>query len=142
MCSPLASASTSSGCAYSRSIRSRTRRSRARSRRCCAVAGEPVMSGIVPRRAVTMSRSPPTSSLLERTEPRAAVELGDDSFAARSLAEEPDAPRIALRAAGEPAIGQRQELVFALIVGRRARPLDRQYALAEQHSQRRRPWIV
>src|ERR1022692_631325 len=30
MCAPRASASTSSGCAYSRSIRSRTRRSRAR----------------------------------------------------------------------------------------------------------------
>src|SRR4051812_29401253 len=39
MCTPRASASTSSGCAYSRSIRSRTRRSHARSRRCCAVAG-------------------------------------------------------------------------------------------------------
>ena len=39
MCAPRASASTSSGCAYSRSIRSRTRRSRARSRRCCAAAG-------------------------------------------------------------------------------------------------------
>ena len=39
MCAPRASASTSSGCAYSRSIRSRTRRSRARSRRCCASAG-------------------------------------------------------------------------------------------------------
>src|SRR3982075_3911025 len=39
MCAPRASASTSSGCAYSRSIRSRTRRSSARSRRCCAAAG-------------------------------------------------------------------------------------------------------
>ena len=39
MCAPRASASTSSGCAYSRSIRSRTRRSRARSRRCCSAAG-------------------------------------------------------------------------------------------------------
>jgi hypothetical protein len=38
MCTPRASASTSSGCAYSRSIRSRTRRSRARSRRRCAEA--------------------------------------------------------------------------------------------------------
>ena len=35
MCTPRASASTSSGCAYSRSIRSRTRRSSARSRRRC-----------------------------------------------------------------------------------------------------------
>src|SRR5215210_600787 len=42
MCASRASASTSSGCAYSRSIRSRTRRSSARSRRCCAVAGPPV----------------------------------------------------------------------------------------------------
>src|SRR6266436_8582104 len=39
MCAPRASASTSSGCAYSRSIRSRTRRSRARSLRRCAAAG-------------------------------------------------------------------------------------------------------
>ena len=39
MFTPRASASTSSGCAYSRSIRSRTRRSSARSRRCCAAAG-------------------------------------------------------------------------------------------------------
>src|SRR3989442_5851633 len=38
MCTPRASASTSSGCSYSRSIRSRTRRSRARSRRCCVEA--------------------------------------------------------------------------------------------------------
>src|SRR4029453_6878657 len=39
MCAPRASASTSSGCAYSRSIRSRTRGSRTRSRRCCTSAG-------------------------------------------------------------------------------------------------------
>jgi hypothetical protein len=39
MCAPRASASTSSGCAYSRSIRSRTRRNHTRSRRCCAAAG-------------------------------------------------------------------------------------------------------
>ena len=39
MCAPRASASTSSGRAYSRSIRSRTRRSRARSRRCSSAAG-------------------------------------------------------------------------------------------------------
>src|SRR5690242_3629616 len=38
MCAPRASASTSSGCAYSRSIRSRTRRICARSRSCCAAA--------------------------------------------------------------------------------------------------------
>src|SRR4051794_31051365 len=38
MCTPRASASTSSGWAYSRSIRSRTRRSRARSRRCWSPA--------------------------------------------------------------------------------------------------------
>src|SRR5207247_944467 len=45
MCTPRASASTSSGCAYSRSIRSRTRRSHARSRRCCAAAGLLVTCG-------------------------------------------------------------------------------------------------
>src|SRR5215210_5346031 len=39
MYSPRASASTSSGWAYSRSIRSRTRRSRARSLRRCAATG-------------------------------------------------------------------------------------------------------
>src|SRR6202158_2133287 len=44
MYAPRASASTSSGCAYSRSIRSRARRSRARSRRCCAAAGVLVTS--------------------------------------------------------------------------------------------------
>src|ERR1700722_18971551 len=48
MCAPRASASTSSGCAYSRSIRSRTRRSRARSRRCCADADVLVTCKIVP----------------------------------------------------------------------------------------------
>ena len=48
MCAPRASASTSSGCAYSRSIRSRTRRSRARSRRCCSSAGLLVTCAIVP----------------------------------------------------------------------------------------------
>ena len=49
MCTPRASASTSSGCAYSRSIRSRTRRSSARSRRCCASADVLVTSRIVPQ---------------------------------------------------------------------------------------------
>src|SRR5215218_2546296 len=49
MCAPRASASTSSGCAYSRSIRSRTRRSRARSRRCSSPAVLLVTSEIVPR---------------------------------------------------------------------------------------------
>src|SRR5882724_12334612 len=39
MCTPRASASTSSGCAYSRSIRSRTRR-------CCASAELPVISAV------------------------------------------------------------------------------------------------
>src|SRR4029453_8936621 len=48
MCAPRASASTSSGCAYSRSIRSRTRRSRARSRRGWADAGLLVTREIVP----------------------------------------------------------------------------------------------
>ena len=50
MCAPRASASTSSGCAYSRSIRSRTRRSHARSRRCFAAAGLLVTREIVPHR--------------------------------------------------------------------------------------------
>jgi Bacteriocin-protection, YdeI or OmpD-Associated len=52
MCAPRASASTSSGCAYSRSIRSRTRRSLARSRRCCAAAGLLVTRKIVRRAAI------------------------------------------------------------------------------------------
>src|SRR5215475_1251124 len=51
MFTPRASASTSSGCAYSRSIRSRTRRNSARSRRRCAAAGLLVTCAIVPRRA-------------------------------------------------------------------------------------------
>src|SRR5215211_135215 len=50
MYAPRASASTSSGWAYSRSIRSRTRRSHARSRRCCAAAGLLVTCAIMPRR--------------------------------------------------------------------------------------------
>src|SRR6266536_4571521 len=50
MCAPRASASTSSGCAYSRSIRSRTRRSRARSRRCCTSAALLVTRNIVSTR--------------------------------------------------------------------------------------------
>src|SRR5215216_6383134 len=50
MYAPRASASTSSGWTYSRSIRSRTRRSRARSRRCCAAAGLLVTCAIMPRR--------------------------------------------------------------------------------------------
>src|SRR5579864_1307555 len=45
MCAPRASASTSSGCAYSRSIRSRTRRSHARSRRCCVSATSALRPG-------------------------------------------------------------------------------------------------
>src|SRR6201985_3397789 len=43
-------------CAYSRSIRSRTRRSRARSRRCCASAGLLVTRDIV-RRAIAVPGS-------------------------------------------------------------------------------------
>src|SRR5438067_1966360 len=52
MFTPLASASTSSGCAYSRSIRSRTRRSRARSRRCCTSAGRLITRNRVRRAGV------------------------------------------------------------------------------------------
>src|SRR5918995_1647595 len=48
MFTPRASASTLSGLAYSRSIRSRTRRSSARSRRCCAAAVVLVTCEIVP----------------------------------------------------------------------------------------------
>src|ERR687891_1438255 len=59
MCAPRASASTSSGCAYSRSIRSRTRRSRARSLRCCAAAVLLVTCEILPQ-----SRA--SAALLER----------------------------------------------------------------------------
>src|SRR4051812_22731115 len=55
MCTPRASASTSSGWACSRSIRSRTRRSSARSRSCSCVAGPRAgllgTSEIVPLRA-------------------------------------------------------------------------------------------
>src|SRR3954462_5301088 len=56
MWAPRASASTSSGWAYSRSIRSRTRRSRARSRRFAA-AGLLVTWVIVPRRASELHRT-------------------------------------------------------------------------------------
>src|ERR1700730_18534310 len=48
-----ASASTSSGCAYSRSIRSRTRRSRARSLRRCAATGVLATEEIVPDTTVS-----------------------------------------------------------------------------------------
>src|SRR3954468_22314917 len=48
MWAPRASASTSSGCAYSRSMRSRTRRSRARSRRRSSAAALAVTTRIVP----------------------------------------------------------------------------------------------
>ena len=48
MCAPRASASTSSGWAYSRSIRSRTRRRRARSRRRSASPGLVVTTAMVP----------------------------------------------------------------------------------------------
>src|SRR5690348_16226821 len=50
MCTPRASASTSSGCAYSRSIRSRTRRNRARSLNRCAGVDVLLTCEIVPRR--------------------------------------------------------------------------------------------
>src|SRR5690349_3833657 len=53
MCAPRASASTSSGCAYSRSIRSRTRRRRARSLRRWAAAWSAVIDVIVPHRLGT-----------------------------------------------------------------------------------------
>src|SRR6478736_3606767 len=49
MCTPRASASTSSGWAYSRSIRSRTRRNSARSRRRSSSARRLVTRPIVPR---------------------------------------------------------------------------------------------
>src|ERR1700757_1296733 len=50
MCASRASASTSNGCAYSRAIRARPRRKRARSRRYCS-AGLGGTCEIVPRRA-------------------------------------------------------------------------------------------
>src|SRR3954469_24515715 len=49
MCTPRASASTSSGSAYSRSIRSLTWRNSRRSRRCCSEARVLVTSAIVRR---------------------------------------------------------------------------------------------
>src|SRR5215207_6029735 len=74
MYAPRASASTSSGWAYSRSIRSRTRRSRARSRRCCAAAGLLVTCAIMPLRPpcspARPSRSPrPSGALRMETGP-------------------------------------------------------------------------
>src|SRR6188472_3454279 len=56
MLTPRASASTSSGSAYSRSIRSRTRRSSASSRRCCASSSLLVTSVIVPSRTGVVER--------------------------------------------------------------------------------------
>jgi hypothetical protein len=74
MWAPRASASTSSGWAYSRSIRSRTRRNRARSRRCCAVAGLLVTCEIVPRRAgVAQRRRRPTPLRPARRRTRSAA---------------------------------------------------------------------
>ena len=66
MLTPRASASTSSGCAYSRSIRSRARRSRARSRRCCSSAGLLVTCEIVPRRRRAGQRQGDIVPLAER----------------------------------------------------------------------------
>src|SRR5258705_6375916 len=54
MFTPRASASTSSGCAYSRSILSRTRRSSLRSRRRCSSAGVLLTCEIVRRTAVAV----------------------------------------------------------------------------------------
>src|SRR5687767_2428985 len=67
MCTPRASASTSNGCAYSRSIRSRTRRSRARSRRCCVAAL--VTCEIVPRGAGVAGVPPYSAFALARSAP-------------------------------------------------------------------------
>ena len=64
MCTPRASASTFNGCAYSRSIRSRTRRNRARSRRCCSAPALVVTSQIVPRRTDRPRR--PRAAVTER----------------------------------------------------------------------------
>ena len=69
MFAPRASASTSSGCAYSRSIRSRTRRSHARSLGCCAAAGLLVTCEIVPRRAGVAGVAPHSASALARSAP-------------------------------------------------------------------------
>src|SRR5919107_2813266 len=76
MCASRASASTSSGCAYSRSIRSRTRRSSARSRRCWAAAGVPVTPEIVPRRRSTLLAGGVQPRDAEALAPRELV-LGD-----------------------------------------------------------------
>ena len=56
ICTPRASASTSKGWAYSRSIRSLTRRSHARSLKCCALAGPLVTSAIVNDNRVALDR--------------------------------------------------------------------------------------
>src|SRR4028118_725025 len=69
MCAPLASASTSSGCAYSRSIRSRTRRSRARSSSLVRV--RPARETLAPSRATARLPAPPT-----RAPPPHAREVG------------------------------------------------------------------
>src|SRR5215208_4821233 len=71
-----ASASTSSGCAYSRSIRSRTRRSRARSRRCCA-ADDPPDAGLAAVAVLLwLPDAADKSSAVPRDPPHAAAGLG------------------------------------------------------------------
>src|SRR3954452_19100071 len=78
MCAPRASASTSSGWAYSRSIRSRTRRSSARSRRCWVSAEVRVTPQIVPCRPASAElralalEQPPLRVVVDECE-RAAV---------------------------------------------------------------------
>src|SRR5690242_7224268 len=89
MFTPRASASTLSGWANSRSIRSRTRRSRARSRRCCAEAALLVTPAMVPRRTDSPAPAPPPS-------PGATAAAGGRLYPARRRAaagRRPDAGR-------------------------------------------------
>src|SRR5919202_604817 len=124
MCAPRASASTSSGWAYSRSIRSRTRRSSARSRRCCSVAALPVVTyDIVPRRSGADVRR----EVLSRERRAAGDEVGG-----RALEDDPAAVVAGAGTKVDDPVGVRHDRLVVLDDDDRLAGVDEPVEQAEQ----------
>src|SRR6185295_13258557 len=125
MCAPRASASTSSGWAYSRSIRSRTRRSRARSLRSCVAAGLLLTYEIVPR--ASRSRADVRREVLAGE--RGA---GGDEVGGRALEDDPAAVVAGAGTEVDDPVGVRHDRLVVLDDDHRLAGVDEPVEQAEQ----------
>src|SRR3954470_10487693 len=139
MCAPRASASTSSGCAYSRSIRSRTRRSRARSRRCSAAAGVPVTCEIMAPRAGVAGVRPRTVSARAQSAADVGREVlggeggaGGDEVGGCALEDDPAAVVAGAGAEVDDPVGVRHDRLVVLDDDDRLAGVDEPVEQAEQ----------